>query len=219
MLGAQQLRRLRFLTMGWECGHGRMHLNADWVILEPVDEHGRAVPAGQLSHSCLLTHLANTVQPLIRYELGDQIAVFPTNPVPCGSAMPVIEVQGRRDEPLVLTAPGGRRVTLPHGIDHRDRGTGGCLRLPGPTDRSADAGHAPAGDDGEARAAMVRCRNAMQKPLPWLMASAVSTSSKNWGSHCSPGAQRQDHRFWRLRRRRAIRSIRSVGGTGTSWPA
>ena len=151
-----------FLTMGWECGHGRMHLNADWVILEPVDEHGRAVPAGQLSHSCLLTHLANTAQPLIRYELGDQVAVF-DEPCPCGSAMPVIEVQGRRDEPLVLTAPGGRRATLlPMALttvieeqagvyDFQVRQTGPltlAMRLPG--------------DDGEARAAMVRCRNAMQ---------------------------------------------------------
>ena len=24
-----------FLAMGWECQHGHMHLNADWVILDP----------------------------------------------------------------------------------------------------------------------------------------------------------------------------------------
>jgi phenylacetate-CoA ligase len=47
--------------------------------------------------STLLTHLANTVQPLIRYDLGDQVTVFEA-PCACGSAMPVIEVQGRRDD-------------------------------------------------------------------------------------------------------------------------
>ena len=26
-----------FLAMGWECNQGAMHLNSDWVILEPVD--------------------------------------------------------------------------------------------------------------------------------------------------------------------------------------
>lgn len=62
-----------FLAMGWECGHGWMHLNTDWLLLEPVDEHQRAVPAGQVSNSVLLTNLANTVQPLIRYALGDQV--------------------------------------------------------------------------------------------------------------------------------------------------
>ena len=60
-----------FFTMGWECAHGHMHLNADWVILEPVDEHQRPVPPGQPSCSVLLTNLANTVQPLIRYDLGE----------------------------------------------------------------------------------------------------------------------------------------------------
>lgn len=40
-----------FFTMGWECAHGHMHLNADWVILEPVDEHQRPVPPGQPSCS------------------------------------------------------------------------------------------------------------------------------------------------------------------------
>jgi phenylacetate-CoA ligase len=28
-----------FLPIAWECTHGRLHVNADWVILEPVDEH------------------------------------------------------------------------------------------------------------------------------------------------------------------------------------
>jgi len=160
-----------FLTMGWECGHGRMHLNADWVILEPVDEQGFAVPPGRLSHSCRLTHLANTVQPLIRYELDDQITVFEER-CACGSAMPVIEVQGRRDEPLVLAASGGRRVTiLPMALttvieeqagvcDFQIRQTGPStlvLRLPG--------------RDAAARAAMGRCRDAL---LAFAAAHGVS---------------------------------------------
>jgi len=100
-----------FLTMGWECGHGRMHVNADWVILEPVDEHLRPVPPGEASCTTLLTHLANTVQPLIRYDLGDQLTIRPQRCV-CGSPLPVIEVQGRRDDPLVMAGLNGQAVTL-----------------------------------------------------------------------------------------------------------
>jgi phenylacetate-CoA ligase len=59
-----------FLCMGWECSHGHLHVNADWVILEPVDAQGRAVAPGELSHTTLLTNLANQVQPLVRYDLG-----------------------------------------------------------------------------------------------------------------------------------------------------
>ena len=100
-----------FFTMGWECAHGHMHLNADWVILEPVDEHHRPVPAGQPSCSALLTNLANTVQPLIRYDLGDQVTLQ-AGRCGCGSPLPVIQVQGRQDDVLQMAGRGGRPVTL-----------------------------------------------------------------------------------------------------------
>jgi phenylacetate-CoA ligase len=100
-----------FLPMGWECAEGRMHLNADWVILEPVERHYRAVPPGTLSHTVLLTNLANHVQPLIRCDLGDQVT-FATDRCACGSALPVIEVQGRHDDALVMAGRARRNVTL-----------------------------------------------------------------------------------------------------------
>ncbi len=100
-----------FLTIGWECSHARMHANADWVILEPVDEHHRPLPPGQASCFTLLTNLANHVQPLIRYEMNDQITIRPGR-CACGSPLPVIEVQGRRDDPLVMTGRHGQPVTL-----------------------------------------------------------------------------------------------------------
>ncbi len=100
-----------FLTLGWECGHGSLHLNADWAVLEAVDAQHRPVPAGEWSSSCLLTNLANTVQPLIRYELGDPIRYEP-EPCACGSPLPVISVQGRHDEPLRIRGATSREVTL-----------------------------------------------------------------------------------------------------------
>lgn len=100
-----------FLAMGWECGLGHMHLNSDWVILEPVDSMGKATPPGQLSATTLLTNLANRVQPIIRYDLGDRIRVSTQN-CGCGSALPVIEVLGRQDDPLVMAGREGGSVTL-----------------------------------------------------------------------------------------------------------
>jgi phenylacetate-CoA ligase len=100
-----------FIAMGWECAHGHMHLNADWVILEPVDEHYRPVPPGQPSCSVLLTNLANTVQPLIRYDLGDQVTLQ-AGPCGCGSPLPVMVVQGRQDESLQMAGHDGQTVTL-----------------------------------------------------------------------------------------------------------
>lgn len=100
-----------FLSLAWECACGCLHANADWAILEPVDERRRPVPAGQTPCSTLLTHLAQTVQPLLRYDLGDQVTLRP-EPCACGSPLPVIEVQGRRDESLVMAGRGGHPVTL-----------------------------------------------------------------------------------------------------------
>lgn len=99
-----------FLAMASECAEGRMHLNTDWLILEPVDDQGRPMPAGQPSATTLLTNLANLVQPVIRYDLGDRVAISPAR-CACGSALPVIDVQGRRDDTLLL--PGTRRRLVP----------------------------------------------------------------------------------------------------------
>lgn len=100
-----------FLALASQCRAGRLHLNCDWAILESVDEHGRPVPEGCLGATSLLTNLANRVQPLIRYDLGDRIAVH-TRGCECGSSLPVIEVHGRHDDTLHLAQAGGKPVSL-----------------------------------------------------------------------------------------------------------
>jgi phenylacetate-coenzyme A ligase PaaK-like adenylate-forming protein len=83
-----------FLSNGCPAGPGS-HINADWVIVEVVDETGRMVPPGTLGHKVLLTNLANTVQPFIRYEIGDRIALD-DSPCACGSRLPrVARIEGR----------------------------------------------------------------------------------------------------------------------------
>lgn len=99
------------IGLTFECGAQRLHVNSDWYILEPVDEHNRPVPPGQLSHGALVTNLANRVQPIIRYQLGDQIAVSPET-CTCGSPFPVIDVVGRTDDVLDFATPQGRSVRI-----------------------------------------------------------------------------------------------------------
>lgn len=100
-----------FLALASECRQGRLHLNSDWVLLEPVDAQGRPVPPGQFGHTTLLTNLANHLQPLIRYDLGDRCAL-PAARCGCGSALPLIEVQGRCDDLLRLGPDGPRQVAV-----------------------------------------------------------------------------------------------------------
>jgi phenylacetate-coenzyme A ligase PaaK-like adenylate-forming protein len=74
------------------------HVNADWAILEVVDEQFRPVPRGQVGAKVLITNLANTVQPIIRYEVEDCL-VMADRPCACGSRLPRIErIEGRAAE-------------------------------------------------------------------------------------------------------------------------
>ncbi len=75
--------------------HGGAHINVDWAIVEVVDRHYRPVPPGELGDKVLVTNLANRVQPFIRYEVDDRLALA-TGPCTCGSHLPRIErIEGR----------------------------------------------------------------------------------------------------------------------------
>lgn len=95
-----------FMSLATECPHHRLHLNSDWAILESVDDAGHPVPDGVMGSSSLLTNLANHVQPIIRYDLGDRITVQ-TEPCPCGSHLPAIDVHGRCGDLIHLAGQAG----------------------------------------------------------------------------------------------------------------
>ena len=85
----------------YECKHQQLHVNSDWYLLEPVDEHDQPVPTGQLSCAVLVTNLANRIQPILRYKMGDRVLISPDT-CPCGSPFPAIQVVGRTDEILAV---------------------------------------------------------------------------------------------------------------------
>lgn len=65
---------------------------------------------GTLSSTALVTNLANRVQPVIRYDLGDRVR-FQPGPCGCGSRLPALAVEGRTDDTLVF-AVDSRSVTV-----------------------------------------------------------------------------------------------------------
>jgi phenylacetate-coenzyme A ligase PaaK-like adenylate-forming protein len=87
-----------FLTNGCLTSGG-MHVNADWAILEVVDAENRPVPAGTKGTRVLITNLANYVQPIIRYEVGD-IVTMATQVCGCGSNLPLIAGIDGRDSDM-----------------------------------------------------------------------------------------------------------------------
>jgi phenylacetate-coenzyme A ligase PaaK-like adenylate-forming protein len=71
--------------------------NSDACILELVDAAGSPVPPGVASARVLVTNLANRIQPLIRYEIGDRFVRQPDAP---DHGHLRARVEGRADEVL-----------------------------------------------------------------------------------------------------------------------
>jgi phenylacetate-coenzyme A ligase PaaK-like adenylate-forming protein len=99
------------MSIACGCAEGWLHVNADWVLLEPVDADYRPTPPGETSQTLLLTNLANRVQPVIRYDLGDAVVESPER-CRCGNPLPAIRVEGRREDVIVMPAAAGREVRL-----------------------------------------------------------------------------------------------------------
>lgn len=92
-----------------ECSYKHLHINEDWVIVEPVDKDNNPVEYGVLSDKVLITNLSNYIQPFIRYELTDRVIVH-NESCKCGKNSLWLEIEGRTDNILefsngVLIAP------------------------------------------------------------------------------------------------------------------
>jgi phenylacetate-CoA ligase len=117
-----------FAMMAMDCPQGWLHVNSDWVVLEPVDAELRPAAPGHPSHTVLLTDLADRLQPIIRYDLGDSVLTRP-EPCLCGSPFPAIRVEGRRDDVLRLSTRDGRTIrVLPLAISAALESTRGVHR-------------------------------------------------------------------------------------------
>ena len=82
-----------------ECEEGHLHINEDWVIVEPVDADNNPVPFGEKSDKVLITNLSNYIQPFIRYELTDRVIVH-NEKCKCGRTTLWLEIEGRTDDIL-----------------------------------------------------------------------------------------------------------------------
>jgi phenylacetate-coenzyme A ligase PaaK-like adenylate-forming protein len=98
---------------GGECErHEGPHLFEEDVIVENVDEDGRAVPDGAPGARLLVTNLVNRVQPLIRLEVSDAVTLSAMT-CGCGRTLRRLEcVEGRAEDVIWLPGAGGRPVAV-----------------------------------------------------------------------------------------------------------
>lgn len=102
-----------------ECDrHTGLHLYDDLVITEVVDDADRPVPAGEFGSKILVTVLSSRTQPLIRYEMTDSVRLSARG-CDCGRPFPLLDaIQGRREDILIMPAPGGGTVAVHPNVFH-----------------------------------------------------------------------------------------------------
>ncbi|MBF6328297.1 hypothetical protein [Nocardia transvalensis] len=131
-----------------------MHVNADYLHLEVVDDDGRPQDYGRAGRLAV-TDLVDTAMPLLRYLIGDAAILRPPSDCGCGRVLPLVEVLGRLPDGdrMIAQVPVHRLLTAAsavteHGfvLEHRDEETAVM--------------HVDRRDDAERVAAALRTENA-----------------------------------------------------------
>lgn len=101
-----------------QCPHGGLHISAEDIIVEVVDQAGNPVQDGEPGE-ILITHLASGDYPFIRYRNGD-IGVLDDRRCSCGRGLPLIkEIHGRSND-FIVAADGAMLHGVAFGMIMRD---------------------------------------------------------------------------------------------------
>ena len=93
-----------------QCPSGGMHITAEDIIVEIVDNNGQVLPHGEAGE-IVVTHLATRDFPFIRYRTGD-VGVLSDQLCSCGRGLPLLkEIQGRTTDFIVA-----QNGTVLHGL-------------------------------------------------------------------------------------------------------
>jgi len=92
-------------VLATECEKGRLHISPEVGIVEILNSEGEPVEPGETGE-LVCTGLENTLQPLLRYRIGDMAQWAKNQRCECGRTMPVIESIEGRVEDLCYTRDG-----------------------------------------------------------------------------------------------------------------
>ncbi|MBE0469762.1 MAG: phenylacetate--CoA ligase family protein [Methyloprofundus sp.] len=83
-----------------QCPEGNMHITAEDIIVEIIDNNGNVLPDNQAGE-IVVTHLATRDFPFIRYRTGD-VGILSEETCHCGRGLPLLkEIQGRTTDFIV----------------------------------------------------------------------------------------------------------------------
>lgn len=93
-------------TIAHECSHGKLHISAENMIVEILDNNGNASPEGE-SGEIVVTDLTNYSMPLIRYRMKD-FGSLSHEKCACGIDLPILANIYGREYDIVQNAAGDK---------------------------------------------------------------------------------------------------------------
>lgn len=93
-----------------QCPSGSLHLSAEHIVVELLDEHGRPVAPGEIGE-IVVTHTATPEFPFVRYRTGD-MAAMSMKLCACGRGLPAFERVLGRSTDFIITASGNQMHAL-----------------------------------------------------------------------------------------------------------
>lgn len=102
-----------------QCPSGSLHLCSEHVIIELIDENGAPVTRGEPGE-VVVTHLATSDFPFIRYRTGD-VAVLSEQQCACGRGLPVLDRVLGRSTDFIRTRSGNTMHALALIYEVRDK--------------------------------------------------------------------------------------------------
>lgn len=80
--------------MAHQCPKGQLHISSEDIIVEIIDANGNVLAPGHVGE-IVVTHLASSGFPMLRYKTGD-LASLSLSPCACGRGLPILKgLQGR----------------------------------------------------------------------------------------------------------------------------
>lgn len=93
-----------------QCPEGAMHITAEDIVVEIVDDNGDVVPEGERGE-IVITHLCTGDFPFVRYPTGD-VGSLSGDACPCGRGLPLLQQIEGRSTDFIRAADG----TVIHGL-------------------------------------------------------------------------------------------------------
>lgn len=85
-----------FWNIAYECPHGKLHLNDEYLLVDVIDECGNIINVYGKTGDIIITNFINRDMPFTKYYLGDKAKIIKNN-CSCGCQSDILELELQND--------------------------------------------------------------------------------------------------------------------------